>query len=158
MKKILAILIGLAMVMVIPSAMADDTQVISVTLTPNSTAAITCNQTTWSPSCGIGGNESTTGGWGNITNSGTVYVSVAVNASDSTNWTLEAAAGHDQFTLSVDGGDMTAEALDGNTPETFDASLANGATEDFDLTVFMPTSSSTNTAQGFDITFVATIL
>ena len=44
----------------------------------------------------------------------------------------------------------------GNSPSTFASSFANGASQDFGLQIFMPTSSSTNTVQTTIITFKAT--
>jgi hypothetical protein len=158
MKKIIAILVAIAMACTFaPMVGADGTEQIEVTLSPNATANITCNQTVWAPSCGLAGTESTSVTWGKVVNAGTVAVNVSARAIDSLSlaWTLENAEGHDMFQLDITGANSVALTTE---DKVFDGSMAWDDETTFGLKVDMPTSSSTNTNQITVITFTATVL
>jgi hypothetical protein len=157
MKKLIILGALLFVLASVPLVGAADHQHIVVTLSPDTVATITCNQSVWAPSAGIGSQAETIANWGNITNAGTVYVNVSVAATDSAAWTLESAAGHNQFHMNCTavGGSEIVLDTDG---EVFDASITNGEVVDFALGVIMPTSSSVSAAQETTITFTATML
>jgi hypothetical protein len=157
MKKLMAILIALSICAIFtPVVLGGDTDYINVTLTPNAEANITVDPASWSPSCGLGATEQMTNGY--VNNTGTIYVSVSVNASGTTDWTLSnAAVGHDAFMLNITGGALNEHQFSGTASTVFNASLANSQSNQFSMTVAMPTSTSTNDTQSFHVTFVATV-
>lgn len=141
-----------------PSVMGNN-QEIQITLTPNATATISCNQTDWAPGCGINEEAWTSANWGAINNTGSVSVSVDVNASDSGDWNLSSSAiGNDQFRFNITGAELSEHWFNGDTSATFDSDLPYDTSETFRLGVQMPSSTSTNSTQQFKVTFVATAL
>lgn len=148
------------MAVLAPSAIGDSEQTITVTMTPGAEATITVENATglqaWNPTCGIGADEISDSYW--LNNSGSIYVTVDVNASNTTAWTLDDAIGHNQFMFNITG---TAYWTAGtqfynNTAQEMTSSFANGGSEEFTMGVQMPSSTSTNDTQTFDVTFVAT--
>jgi hypothetical protein len=128
---------------------------VDVTLTPSASANISVNRSTWLPSAGLGGNELSGATWANLDNTGTIQVDVTVNATDTSEWTLEASPGHNQFNLSFTlGSGYTAITT---TQSVFKNDIAYNESQDFGLRVYMPTSSSSNSSQQTTITFVATV-
>jgi endo-1,4-beta-mannosidase len=131
---------------------ANDT--INVTLSPQGTADILINRTTWSPTIGIMENTSTSATAFNLDNNGSISVSITVNVSNTVNWTVATTPGHNQFNMSFTIG--SGWIILQNSPQTFIENLAYNEDQDFGLQLYMPTSSETNTNQTATITFVAT--
>jgi len=83
MKKIKAILtacmmVGLATMTLMPSSIGSE-ESITVTLTPDATANITLDRSTWNgEGAGIGEFGQTAENWGNCTNDGSVAVDVTI--------------------------------------------------------------------------------
>jgi hypothetical protein len=156
MRKLIAILIATAMACAFaPMVGADGTETIVVTLDPQETVDITCNQTEWNPSCALNGTESTATTWGGITNTGDINVKISIEATDSVDWTIETTAGHDQFVLETLGADAQGITTD---PEPWITDLPGDDVVSFGLKVTMPTTSSTSVSQETTITFTATVL
>ena len=97
-KKIVGILICLMLVAMITPALGD-TDTIDVTLNPQATADIEVDESSWNPSCGLAGDESTAGDWATLTNNGLVQVDVTIKANNTNDWILSSSPGHDQFVL-----------------------------------------------------------
>lgn len=158
MRKIFAILVAIAMVGVFtPMALADNKAYINVTLNPTATASITVTPTTWTPVCALGYSNTTANTYFTLENTGTVQANVQINASNTTAWTLGATADHNQFNLSWFNATLGPTAI-GTGQAAFVSNFPpiGGDTFMFGLKIYMPTSSSTNTAQHFQVTFVAT--
>ena len=161
MKKLIAIIILGMMVSAFPLAVeADDQQIINATFNPAATVAIVCNQTTWTPSCALGGTEATDTAWGNLSNTGNVNVIVNVSATNTENWLLGSAPAHNVTAFNMTG--FAAINL-ATSSQTWCAELEapnNGgqAWEHFGLNVDMPTTSSTGENQHTALTFTAEVL
>lgn len=164
MKKILAVLIACIFVgmLFVPSSIGEDTEYLEIYLTNYASAAIDVWNTsdasgdaTWYPGCGIGGNDSTTGDYYNLSNEGTVQVDVTIAGANTTDWTLGTSAGHNVTNVSYDVSGtwdvFTWEA------ESFADNLAWDEWQNFDLQIYMPTSTSTATNQTITVTFTATV-
>jgi hypothetical protein len=158
-KQILAILVATAMACAFaPIVAADNTETIEVTLSPNTSANITCNKTAWAPGCGIGGTNQTSTTWGDLDNSGTVAVSVTIVGEDTAAWAINnTAAGHNIFYAEYNPASAGWNGYDDNA-ETFDANIAYNEHVVFGLGIGMPTSTSVSATQSYTITFVATAL
>jgi hypothetical protein len=159
MKKLIAILLATVMACsFVTFAGAGDTDTINVTLTPNAIANINVNQSAWNGGAvGLGQNSSTAANWANLTNDGSVSVSVSISAVPTGVWTISPTRGHNQFVLLTSGIVRTLTVA----PQVFINPLhpANDGTPqyaNFGLTVNMPTSSSTNSSQAITITFTGT--
>jgi hypothetical protein len=138
------------------SATTTATATIALSATPSATASITCNRSTWAPPCGVGSQAATVGHWGNITNTGIVYVTIKVKVTNPGTWTIGGSASHNVFKMDCtpfQGADIVLTVND----QTFAANLANAAKKDFGLSIIMPISSSTNVDQTTIITFTATV-
>lgn len=160
MKKILigviAIVLALAMITPVQAGLTDT---ITVTLQPGATASITCNQSTWDPTCSLGESEQTSTTWGNLSNDGEVNVSVTIKGTNTTNWDIhDTTTAHDQFVMRFYNG-ATWEGFDYDE-ETYTSDLpASGADyKQFGLNVSMPPTSSSNDNQVVTVTFTATAL
>jgi len=160
MKKIVVGLLITTLILSMLSVQAG-TETITITMDPQETINIECNQSAWDPSAKLGENEATSATWGNLTNEGDVAVLVNISATNSTGWTLENTAGHNQFNLSwtTDGSAFTLITTD---DQTFDANIPasgqSGNYTTFGLKLYMPTSTSTGDVQTSTITFTATAL
>lgn len=159
MRKLIAILLATVMACsFVTFAGAGDTDSIAVTLTPNAIANILVNQSTWNGGAvGLGQNSSTAANWANLTNEGSVSVSVAISVANPTIWTISPTRGHNQFVLLTSGIVKTLTVA----PQVFINPLMpknDGSPQyaNFGLTVNMPTSSSTNSSQVITITFTGT--
>lgn len=166
--KIFAILIAIGICFgFVPTAFAgEETDTITVNMTPAGTADIEVynatsaveSQAIWNPTAKVGdGKASTSATFYNMTNVGTCNVSVTVQASNTADWTLSGTAALDAFVLETDSPDVELTT----SPQPFVSDLPTSAgtpTEQFGLSVTMPTFSSTNDPQQSTITFVATAL
>ena len=137
-----------------PEEPSGPTDIIIVTLNPMATISIILNQSSWSPSATLNETNATATNWVNLLNEGNVQVDVTVNASNTTDWTLETAPNHNQFQLQYGIVSTWTDLTTGQLP--FVSNLASDDSQDFGLKIFMPTSSSTNAIQTLIITFTAT--
>jgi len=153
MKKIMPVLIAglIALGWILP-ANAGQTATITVTFTPTGTLSISVSPTTWdNGNIAYGSSNSTSGGYFNITNDGTVSCKVQIKGSDTASFNLASSAGYNQFAMkaSTDGGSTWTVTLD-NTSYTdlisdIPPSGTNWAT--FDLQLIAPTSGSVQDVQ-----------
>jgi len=99
-EKILVLLIfGLMLMTATPVIFAGNVDNVTVTLSPQATASIIVNQSSWTPDAGLGESESTAGDWATLTNNGLVQVDVTIKANNTNDWTLSSSAGHNKFLL-----------------------------------------------------------
>jgi len=165
MKKIIAILISIAMCATFAPMVGASDENITVTLTPSGTADITVNQTTWTPVAGLGTNEATGTEAFNLTSVGTVPVNVTVLCANSTSgdWEVASTPGHNQFNMSIYAAETSGAwaLLSWDTPVDVVNELSVSAGGQhwslFGLQVYMPTTSSTDAEQEVIITFTATV-
>jgi len=86
-------------------------------------------------------------------------MNVQVSASNTTDWSIGANAGHDVFKLEVLGDNAVVLTNGDQTFENpLEANLQSGYQETWGLKLTMPTTSSTNDQQTSTITFTSTIL
>lgn len=157
MKKIAILIAGIMIAGMIPIANASDTATITVTVTPSGTLSITVNPTTWANGqLSYGSSNSTTGGYFNVTNDGTVSCKVQIKASDTADWTLGSSAGYNQFVMqaSTDGGSTWSLTLSTTFQDLF-AKIDPSAYSTFDLKLTMPTSGSSTSQQTITVTLQA---
>ncbi len=126
---------------------------IFVTLDPQTTANISINKTTWSPTANIGESETTGLSHFNLENIGNVQVDVYVNTSNTADWISASSPAHNQFNLNYNKG--SGWTMINTTSSIFSTDIAYNEDVDFGLQLYMPTSSSTNTNQQSTITFTA---
>ena len=158
-KLIITAMVLVLAVAIISPIQAGLTDTITVTLQPQATASISCNQSTWIPSAALGGHEQTSTTWGNLSNDGEINVSVTIKGSNTTAWTIhDTTTAHNQFVMRFYNG-AAWEGFDYDE-ETFSSDLPAYGTDykQFGLNVSMPSTSSTNTNQTVTITFTATAL
>jgi len=99
-EKILVLLIfGLMLMTATPVIFAGNVDNVTVTLSPQATASISVDQSSWTPDAGLGESESTAGDWATLTNNGPVQVDVTIKANNTNDWILANSAGHNQFSL-----------------------------------------------------------
>lgn len=110
------------------------------------------NQASWYFPDGLGDTNSTAADHYTLENDGDVNVDVSVNATNTTDWTLNTTADHNKFHVETDNPDVNLDW----TFQSFVTDLAVDGTEPFGLTLSMPTTSSTNNLQTSTITFEAT--
>ena len=158
MKKIA--IVGLAILMVagwlIP-ANASDTATITVTVTPTGTLSITVTPTSWANgNLAYGSSNSTSSGYFNVTNNGTITCNVNILGSNTTNWTIASSAGYNQFVMqaSTDGGTNWNITLSTTATSLF-TSLAPNDYKTFDLKLIMPTGGDTTSQQTITVTLQA---
>ena len=164
MKKILAVatVVCLMGLFAFPSAIGGETDDLIIYLTNDSSADINvwntsagAGQATWYPGCGIGGNDATTGDFYNLSNEGTVQVDVTIAGANTTDWTLGTSPGHNVTNVSYDiSGTWNVFTWES---ETFVDDLAWNEWQNFDLQIYMPTSTSTANNQEITVTFTATV-
>jgi hypothetical protein len=163
MKKIKAILtacmmVGLATMTLMPSSIGSE-ESITVTLTPDATANITLDQSTWEPGCGIGETNQTADAWGTCTNDGDVRCNVSVNITEDagTVWeildTYSDTPGYNNVSFAIYNGSGWPVLNEAGT--TF-GTIAYGGSQTFGLNVTMAEYTSTDDDQLFTITFIAT--
>jgi hypothetical protein len=153
MRKLIAILIAVAMVAAItPMVGADDSDSIVITLTPGGAMSIEVGPDTWEPEVSIGGHiNSTFNIWNNGSVSGTVDVSAAF-VEEYNDWALGASAGVDTVYLAIDDGATNSSIHDGPLAGYFTLAHTSG-TDSFELYLEMPTASTTNETQKIEVTF-----
>lgn len=127
---------------------------IHVVLSPQATADIKLNRTTWEPGVGFAGNATTGLHAFNLDNNGSVSVDVEMYVINSTAWHPGQTPGHDRFNLSINDGSGWNIIL--NEPEQFIANLGYNENQDFGLQLYKPTSTSTADNQTVTLVFEAT--
>jgi hypothetical protein len=128
---------------------------IHVVLSPQATADIKLNRTTWEPNLGWAGNITTGLQAFNLDNNGSVSVDVDIYIVNGTAWHPGTTPGHDQFNLSINTG--AGWNLVYNTPEQFTSNLRYDESQDFGLQLYKPTSTSTADNQNITLVFEATV-
>jgi len=128
---------------------------IHVVLSPQATADIKLNRTTWEPNIGWAGNITTGLQAFNLDNNGSVSVDVDMYIVNGTAWHPGTTPGHDQFNLSINTG--AGWNLVYNTPEQFTSNLRYDESQDFGLQLYKPTSTSTADNQNITLVFEATV-
>jgi hypothetical protein len=128
---------------------------ISLSATPSATASINCNRSYWNFTSGLSTTQETSTTWINIDNDGVVQVDVTVEATNTSVWKLKTTPSNNEFRLQY--GIVSSWTNIGLTPASFVNNLAHDASQNFGLKVYMPTSTSTTTAQVTIITFKATV-
>lgn len=161
MKKLMAIGIAIAMMSAfIPAVTASDTETITVEATFNPCVDIIIDNESWATDGAQGDITSTGEVWNNITNNGTVDVSIEVKAEMDTGsvWELVTTTpDHDQWCIDLIG-DLGNYALN-QSADDLGMLNANGVGtyyKTFGLNVTFPESSSTQATQTATITFTAT--
>lgn len=136
-----------------PPIAGGQTAQILVTLNNNASADIEITPGIWEPTAGISSDENTgTSGYFTIYNNGSLTVDIYINGEDSEDWTLETSEGHNNFALKyrkTDEGIWTSIVTSSNL---FINDFTYNTNKDFDLWLYMPTSTSTNNAQATNMT------
>jgi hypothetical protein len=155
-KKIYAIaIVALLLTWLVPSVGSADSDSINITLTPSGSIEINVNRTHWTFEVPLNTTGNTSLDWGLIENNGTIAAYVEVMGTNTSDWTLGTAQGHNQFNLSY----IYNATVTGNiTLEqgVFIDNLGAGENETFGLKVHMPVSTSVPTNQTTTIYFIGT--
>jgi len=133
---------------------AATTQDLNITLSGYTEASILLNDTTWTPSAGLGTNESTGINHFKLDNDGSVQLDVDIKGSIEPTWSLGASAAHDVVYVAYNIGSGNVEITTGDLDFVND--LAHNESQNFGMYIDMPTTSSTSIQQNITVTFTAT--
>jgi len=156
-KKLLVIFVSTLFVLIaVDIVVADDSAVITIPMNNDATAEIDVTPGNWTPTAGVGANESTgTGGFFTIYNNGTLMVDVEIAGEDAAWWGLsvDGNPSHDFFGLKYRLTTIGTWNTINSLPSTFIDDFARDGVKGFDLWLFMPTSTSTSGFQATNVTF-----
>jgi len=150
----LLLVVALALVGLTGRAWAAETDTITVTVSLTSVVSVSVSPAAWNIGAislnGTNGPESFT-----ATNDGNVTEDLTITGANGANsWNIGATADLDQFSVILDEGDVSEDALE-TTPVPLTSSLASEAGHAFDLTYHAP--SDDNQGGGADHSFTITI-
>jgi hypothetical protein len=154
MKKIVICYIFTLCVLVASSPISGGlTANITIDLNNNAAADIDITPPTWLTGAGIGADESSgEGGFFTIYNNGTLTVDIYMSGQDASIWTLENTAGHDNFALKYNFTDVGSWNSVTTSSSLWIDNFAYSTFKNFDLWLYMPTSTSTGDNQATNMT------
>jgi len=143
---------------------AENTDQVTATVTARNISVSVDNETIAFGTIGVGSSADTTAGGVNdsttATNNGNVTEDINITATDTADWTLEAVAGGDQYTMKycISDCDATPSWISMSTDYvSLKDDLAQSGTQEFDLQVGTPASTADFTQQSISITVQATL-
>lgn len=159
MRKIIALAICLAIAGIAIPVNAAETATVTLTVTPTGTLSISVTPASYDfGNLAYGSEASTSGGYFNITNDGTLACKVQISAGNTANWTLGSSPGYNIFVVNATTSTWASAITLTTTAQDFVASLNPGSWQTFDVGLKMPTSGDTTAQQTITITLQAVSL